>query len=68
MESSKVKWLSDATNTFIKVALGVGELVDFLIPRSLEFTIPYGCLMIIFKVISPPFIESTEGIAKRPRL
>jgi hypothetical protein len=60
IERSRVKWLSNATNTFVKVALGVGELIDLLRPQSLEFTVPYGCLIIIFKVISFPYIESTQ--------
>jgi hypothetical protein len=68
MERSKVTWLSDATNTFVKVALRVGELVELLIPQNSEFTIPYGCLMIIFKVINSPNVESTHRIANGPRL
>lgn len=51
LEQSKSWWLSDATNTFASVALQLAELLDPLVPQSPEFTIPYGCLMIIFKVL-----------------
>ena len=51
LEQSKGKWLSDATNTFASVTLRLAEIFDPLVPQSPEYTIPYGCLMIIFKVL-----------------
>ena len=51
LEQSKIKWLSDATSSFASVAIQLSELLDPLVPQSPEYTIPFGCLMIIFKVV-----------------
>ncbi|KIW97684.1 uncharacterized protein Z519_01268 [Cladophialophora bantiana CBS 173.52] len=51
LEQSKRQWLSDATYTFASLAQQLAEIFDPLVPQSPEYTIPYGCLMIIFKIL-----------------
>ena len=49
---SKMEWLSRATNTFAKFALDIQVLINPLVPQSPEYAIPFGCLMVIFKVLN----------------
>lgn len=51
LEQSKIKWLSDATHSFASVAVHLSELLAPMVPQSPEYTIPFGCLTIIFQVI-----------------
>jgi hypothetical protein len=50
-DKSNIKWLSNATNTFVTVAFNLQQLLNPLVPQIPQVTLPYGCLMVIFKVI-----------------
>ena len=50
LEQSKIKWLSDATNSLASVAVQLSEILAPLVPQSPEYTIRFGCLMIVFEV------------------
>lgn len=51
LERSKVKWLSEATYSIASVAAQLSDILAPLVPQSPEYTIPFGCLMIIFNVL-----------------
>ena len=44
------KTLSDFGYTIGEVVTKVKPIIDLFMPQSLEYTVPYGCLMIIFQV------------------
>jgi hypothetical protein len=52
---SKAAWkktLSGLGFTISDVVMKVKPIIDLFMPQSLEYTVPYGCLMIIFQVRS----------------
>lgn len=50
LEQSKIKGLSSATNSLASVAVNLSEILSLFVPQSPEYTIPFGCLMIVFEV------------------
>lgn len=50
LEQSRTQCLSDATISFASIAVQLSELLAPLVPQSPEYTIPFGCLMIVFEV------------------
>jgi hypothetical protein len=56
MRSSKSEWkkkCSDLGYMIAGVATKLKPTIELLMPQSLEYTLPYGCLMLIFTVASP---------------
>jgi hypothetical protein len=50
---SKAAWkktVSDLCYTIGDVASKLKPIIDLFMPQSMEYTVPYGCLMIIFQV------------------
>ncbi len=55
LEKSKIKWLSEVTDSFAAIAAQLCEIVAPLVPQSPEYTIPFGCLMIVVEVSASHF-------------
>jgi hypothetical protein len=54
-KSSKSEWkkkCADLGYVIAGVATKLKPTIDLLMPQSLEYTLPYGCLMLIFTVCS----------------
>lgn len=52
-QASKPEWLQKVTSFadgIVKIAVKIKPIVDIFIPQSPEYSIPYACLWIIFKV------------------
>lgn len=52
-QAKKSKWrgqVSGAAISLSKITLSLSSYIDPLIPQSPEYTVPYACLLIVFKV------------------
>ena len=46
----KVKGVTDFANAFCEFAARVGPVLQVMVPQTPEYAVPFGCLMLIFKV------------------
>lgn len=66
LATSKMKWLYEAAYSFSSVATHLSELLAPLVPQSPEYTIPLGCLMIVFEVFQHVcFLDDAQADGSR---
>jgi hypothetical protein len=49
-KGKRAKRTVDLANTFCEIAARVCPIAQVMVPQSLEYTLPFGCLALLFKV------------------
>lgn len=57
-ESETWKLTKDFANSFCDFTVKLSGIVNIMIPQSPEYSIPYGALVVIFKVSQTPYCDS----------